>query len=168
MSLVLPSITPKKSRNMSRIFLGGIFFLRYSEEVSVDLFTFTVCGMAEKDEDVIAPGEFSGVNRQRSERPIFSEADFAGPASEDFSPFDGLEDYLVVRVIGAVQFHQQTRFPSQERDCRQRQGFLAAYWRGRQQKIKNRWRRGLRPPAQLFKLRLQLLVALAQVSYLFF
>jgi hypothetical protein len=25
-SLVLPTLTPKKSRNMSRIFLGGIFF----------------------------------------------------------------------------------------------------------------------------------------------
>jgi hypothetical protein len=41
---------------MSRIFLVGIFFLRHSEEVSGDLFTFTVCGLAEKDEDVIARG----------------------------------------------------------------------------------------------------------------
>ena len=51
---VLPLITPKKSQNMSRIFLVGIFFLRHSEEISVDLFTFAVRGLAEKDEDVIA------------------------------------------------------------------------------------------------------------------
>ena len=56
--------------------------------------------MAEKDEDVIAPAELSGIDRQRSERPIFAEPDFAGQASEDFPSFDGLEDYLIVRVIG--------------------------------------------------------------------
>ena len=32
-------------------FLVGIFFLRHSEEVSVDLFTSTVCGLAEKGKD---------------------------------------------------------------------------------------------------------------------
>ena len=106
----LPTLTPRKSGNMSRIFLVGIFFLRYSEEVSVDLFTSTVCGLAEKDEDVIALGESSGLDRQRGERPIFAEPDLAGPASEDFPPLDGLENYLIVRVIAVIQFHQQTRF----------------------------------------------------------
>jgi hypothetical protein len=87
--------------------------------------------MAEKDEDVIALGEFSGLDRHRSERPIFAEPDFSGPASEDFSPFDGLKNYLIVRVIVVVQFHQQTRFSDYERDSRLGSGFLAAYWRGR-------------------------------------
>ena len=95
---------------MSLFNLVGIFFLRHSEEVSVDLFNFTVCGLAEKDEDVIALGEFSCLDRQRSERPIFAEPDFTGPAAEDFPPFDGLKDYLIVRVIVVVQFHQQIRF----------------------------------------------------------
>jgi hypothetical protein len=95
---------------MSLFFLVGIFFLRHSEEVSLDLFTFTVCGLAEKDEDVIAPGEFSGLDRQRGERPIFAEPDVPNPASEDFPPLNGLEDCLIVRVIVVAQFHQQTRF----------------------------------------------------------
>jgi hypothetical protein len=51
-AFALPSTTPKKSRNMSLFFLVGIFFLRHSEEVSVDLFTSTVCDLTEKDEDV--------------------------------------------------------------------------------------------------------------------
>jgi len=54
-------------------FLVGIFFLRHSEEVSVDLFNSTIWGMAEKDEDVIAFDEVSGLDRQRGERPIFAE-----------------------------------------------------------------------------------------------
>jgi hypothetical protein len=33
--------------------------------------------MAEKDEDVIATREFSGLNRQSSEMPIFAELEFA-------------------------------------------------------------------------------------------
>jgi hypothetical protein len=41
------------------------------EEVLVDLFTSTVCGLAEKDE--IALGEVFGHDRRRSERPIFAE-----------------------------------------------------------------------------------------------
>ena len=61
-------------------------FLLHSVGVSVDLFNFTVCGLAEKDEDVIAFGEFSGLDRQRGERPILAEPDYAGPASEDFRP----------------------------------------------------------------------------------
>ena len=94
---------------MSLFFLVGIFFLRHSEEVSVDLFTYTIWGVAEKDEDVIALGEVSSIYRQRGERPIFAEADFAGPAPEDFPPLNGLEDCLIVRVIVVAQFHQQTR-----------------------------------------------------------
>jgi hypothetical protein len=46
-AFILPTLTPKKSRNMSQFFLVGIFFLRHSEEVSVDLFTSTVCGLTE-------------------------------------------------------------------------------------------------------------------------
>ncbi len=107
---MLPPISPKKCRNLSQFFLVGIFFLWRSEEVSVDLSASTVCGLAEKDEDVIAPGEFSGIDRQRGERPIFAEPEFAGPAPEDFPPLNGLEAYLIVRVIVAVQFHQQLRF----------------------------------------------------------
>jgi len=38
---------------MSRIFFGNGFFLRHSEEISVDPLTSTVCGLAEKDEDVL-------------------------------------------------------------------------------------------------------------------
>ena len=83
---------------MSLFFLVGIFFLRHSEEVSVDLFTSTVCGLAEKDEDVIALGEVSGIDRQRGERPSFAETDFSGPAPEDFPTLDGLDDYLIARV----------------------------------------------------------------------
>jgi|SoiMethySBSTD1v2_1073268.scaffolds.fasta_scaffold3417178_1 hypothetical protein len=41
-AFVLPTLTPKKSRNMSHFFLVGIFFLRHSEEVSGDVFTFTI------------------------------------------------------------------------------------------------------------------------------
>jgi hypothetical protein len=70
--LCLPPITPKKSQNMSLFFWVGIFFLRNSEEVSVDLFTSTIWGMAEEDEDVIAPAEFSSPDRQRGERPTFA------------------------------------------------------------------------------------------------
>ena len=66
------------------VFFGRDIFLWRSEEVSVDLFASTVCGLAEKDEDVIALGEFSGIDRQRGERPIFAELEFAGPAPEDF------------------------------------------------------------------------------------
>ena len=95
---------------MSMFFLVGLFFLRHSEEVSVDLFTFTVCGLAEKDEDVIALGEVSGIDRQRGERPSFAEPDFAGPAPEDFPTLDGLDDYLIARVMVVIQFHQDTRF----------------------------------------------------------
>ena len=51
-AFVLPPTTPKKSRNMSLFFIKGYFFLRHSEEVSVDLITSTVCGLTEKDEDV--------------------------------------------------------------------------------------------------------------------
>jgi hypothetical protein len=51
--------------------LVGIFFLRHSEEVSVDPFTSTVCGLAEKDE--IALGGVFGLDRRRSELPIFAE-----------------------------------------------------------------------------------------------
>jgi hypothetical protein len=65
--ICLPPTTPKKSRNMSMFFWVGIFFLRHSEEVSVDLFTYPIWDMAEKDEDVIALGEFSGLDRQRGE-----------------------------------------------------------------------------------------------------
>jgi hypothetical protein len=57
--------------------LVGIFFLRHQEEVSVNLFASTVWGLAEKDEDVIALGEFSGLDRQRGELPIFAKPDFA-------------------------------------------------------------------------------------------
>src|SRR5262245_7510097 len=94
------------------VYLVGIFFLWRSEEVSVDLFASTVCGLTEKDEDVIAKVEFSGIDRQRGERPIFAESDFAGPAPEDFPPLNGLEAYLIARVIVAVQFHQQLRLSS--------------------------------------------------------
>jgi len=51
--------------------LVGIFFLRHSEEVSVNFFTSAVCGQAEKDE--IALGEVFGLDRRRSELPIFAE-----------------------------------------------------------------------------------------------
>jgi len=51
-AFVLPTTTPKKSRNMTLFFWVGIFFLRHSEEVSVARFTSTVCGLTEKDEDV--------------------------------------------------------------------------------------------------------------------
>lgn len=57
-------------------------FIQNSEEVSVDLFISTVCSLAEKDEEVIAPGEFSGLERQRGELPILAELDFAGPAPD--------------------------------------------------------------------------------------
>ena len=67
---------------MSLFNFVGIFFLRHSEEVSVYLFNFSVCGLAEKDEDVIALGEFSCLDRQRSEHPIFAESDFVDPAPE--------------------------------------------------------------------------------------
>src|SRR5262245_62051620 len=95
---------------MSLFNLVGIFFLRHSEEVSVDLFNFTVCGLAEKDEDVIALGEFSCLDRQRSEPPIFAAPDFTDPAAEDFPPFERWVYYLVVGVSVVVQFHQHTRF----------------------------------------------------------
>jgi hypothetical protein len=138
---------------MSVFFLVGIFFLRHPEEVLVNLFASTVWGLAEKDEDVITRGEFSGLDRQRGELPIFAEPDFASLsrskisvgadlcvcpglcrpaaswqthrsaptlscpilgllslASEDFPPLNGLEDYLIVRVIVVIHFHQQTRF----------------------------------------------------------
>jgi hypothetical protein len=95
---------------MSLFFLVGLFFLRHSEEVSVDLFTSTVCGLAEKDENVIGLGEVSGIDPQRGERQIFTEPDFAGPAPEDFPTLDGLDDYLIARVMVIIQFHQHTRF----------------------------------------------------------
>jgi hypothetical protein len=44
-AFVLPLTTPKKSQNMSLFFLAGIFFLRHSEEVSVDLFASAVWPM---------------------------------------------------------------------------------------------------------------------------
>jgi len=50
-AFVLPPISPKKSKNMSLFNLVGIFFLRHSEEVSVDLFTSTVFVLTEMDED---------------------------------------------------------------------------------------------------------------------
>jgi len=46
----------EKERKHVEDFFGRDIFLRHSEEVSGDLFTFTVCGLAEKDEDVIARG----------------------------------------------------------------------------------------------------------------
>jgi len=58
---------------MSQFFLVGVFFLRHSEEVSFDLFNSTIWVMAEKDEDVIALGDVSSLDRQRGERPIFAE-----------------------------------------------------------------------------------------------
>jgi len=61
------------------------------EEVAVDLFTSTVGGLAEKDEDVIAFAEFSGLDHQGNERPIFTEPGFARVAAEDFSPFNSLK-----------------------------------------------------------------------------
>jgi hypothetical protein len=51
-AFALPTTTPKKSRYMSHFFLVGIFFFRHSEDVSVDLFTSTVCGLAKKDGDL--------------------------------------------------------------------------------------------------------------------
>jgi|SoiMethySBSTD1v2_1073268.scaffolds.fasta_scaffold5346123_1 hypothetical protein len=96
---------------MSRIFLVGIFFLQNSEVVSVDLFNSTIWGMGEKDEDVIALGDLSSLDRQRGERPIFAEPEFAGPAPKDFPTLGGLDDYLIAHVRVVIQFHQQTRFP---------------------------------------------------------
>ena len=109
-AFLLPPTTPKKSRNMSLFFLVGIFFLRHSEEVSVDLFTSTVWGLAEKGEDVISLGEVSGIDPQRGERQLFAEPDFVGPAPDDFPTLNGLDDYLIARVKVVIQFHQQTRF----------------------------------------------------------
>src|SRR5262245_2309614 len=58
---------------MSVFFWGRyIFFLRHPEGVSVNLLASSVWGLAEKDEDVIALGEFSGLDRQRNEVSIFS------------------------------------------------------------------------------------------------
>jgi hypothetical protein len=93
---------------MSQFFLVGIFFLRHSEEVSVDLFNFTVRGLAEKDEDVIALGEFSGLDRQRGVRPIFAEPDFTDPAAEDFPPFDGLHKFS--DTLDSSIFQARARF----------------------------------------------------------
>ena len=55
-AFVLPTTTPKKSRNMSLFFLVGIFFLRHSEEVSVDLFTSTVCGLTRSRSSFLQEG----------------------------------------------------------------------------------------------------------------
>jgi len=65
--------------------------LRHLEEVAVDIFTSTVSSLAEKDENVIAFGEFSRWDRQHNERLIFAEPDFARVAAEDFLPFGSLE-----------------------------------------------------------------------------
>jgi hypothetical protein len=50
-AFALALTTPKKSRNMSHFFLVGTFFLRHSEEVSVDPFTSTVCDRLNTDDE---------------------------------------------------------------------------------------------------------------------
>jgi hypothetical protein len=105
---------------MSFFFQVEIFFLRHSEWVSVDLFNFAACGLAEKDEDVIALGEFSGLDRQRSERPIFAEPDFIDPASEDFPPSDGLK-LTLLRAGGKGESQDSFHF---YRDAIERRRFV--------------------------------------------
>jgi hypothetical protein len=62
----------RKRAETCRFFnFGRDIFLRHSEEVSVDFFISAVCGLAEKDE--IALGEVFGLDRWRSELPIFAE-----------------------------------------------------------------------------------------------
>ena len=69
--------------------------------------------MAEKDGDVIALGDLSSLDRQRGERPIFAEPEFAGPAPKDFPTLGGLDDYLIARVRVLYSSINKRAFPAE-------------------------------------------------------